>query len=92
MQPLTRSEIDSALEELDGWVFESDQIKKSFSFDTFRDAVAFIVRLSFEAEELNHHPSLRNVYNRVDLALNTHDASGKVTEKDIALAKRIDNL
>lgn len=90
--PLSREEIDRALEELDGWTFEGDALKKSFTFDDFRSAVTFIVRLSFEAEEMNHHPALSNVYNQVELALNTHDAGGKVTEMDVTLAKKIDGL
>ena len=90
--PLPKQDIERALSELDGWTFEEDQLRKSFTFDDFRSAVGFIVRLAFEAEELNHHPSLHNVYNKVDLALNTHDAGGKVTEMDIALARIIDRL
>lgn len=91
-QPLSREEIDDALKGLDGWTFEDDRLTKQFEFDDFRSAVAFIVRLAFEAEELNHHPNLQNVYNRVDVALNTHDVGGKVTATDVELAKKIDRL
>ena len=90
--PLSNEEIDDALETLDGWTFEDDQLKMSLEFDDFRSAIAFIVRLSFEAEEVNHHPMLYNVYNEVDIALNTHDAGGKVTEMDVKLAQKIDQL
>lgn len=90
--PLSNEEIDDALGKLDEWTFEDDHLKKSFSFDDFRAAVAFIIRLSFEAEEMNHHPTLTNVYNEVDIALNTHDAGGKVTEMDLELARKIDQL
>jgi 4a-hydroxytetrahydrobiopterin dehydratase len=44
------------------------------------------------AEEHNHHPNWTNVYNRVTILLNTHDAGDKVTDKDHALAKAIDGL
>lgn len=90
--PLSDTEIDDALGTLDGWTFEDDQLKKSFSFDDFRSAIAFVVRMSFEAEEMNHHPSLSNVFNSVDIALNTHDAGGKVTEMDVTLARKIDEI
>jgi 4a-hydroxytetrahydrobiopterin dehydratase len=90
--PLSKEEIDGALENLDGWSFGNDRLTKSFQFDDFRSAIAFIVRLAFEAEDLDHHPTLENVYNRVDLALNTHDAGGKVTGTDVELATRIDAL
>lgn len=92
-EPLSREEIDRALQELDGWTFESDRLVKQITFGDFREAMGFIVRVAFEAEALDHHPDLHNVYNRVTLALNTHDAGGgKVTAFDVALAKKIDCL
>ena len=91
-QPLSDAEIAQALQTLDGWTFEDDRLVKQRTFGDFREAMAFIVRVAFEAEALDHHPDLRNVYNRVTLGLNTHDAGGKVTAFDVALAKRIDRL
>ena len=90
--PLTPDQIEQALADLDGWSFEDDQLTKRFTFTDFRAAISFIVRMSFFAEELNHHPNLQNVYNTVDLALTTHDAGDKVTEKDVQLAKAIDGF
>ena len=91
-EPLSRKEIARALQELDGWTFENDRLVKQVTFGDFREAMGFIVRVAFEAEALDHHPDLHNVYNRVTLALNTHDAGGKVTAFDVALAKKIDRL
>lgn len=51
-----------------------------------------MTRIAFEAEELGHHPDWSNVYRTVQIYLNTHDADGAITEKDIALSKRIDEL
>jgi 4a-hydroxytetrahydrobiopterin dehydratase len=90
--PLTQQEIDRALEDLDGWTFEDDQLTKSFTFKDFRAAISFIVRMSFFAEELNHHPNLHNVYNTVDIALTTHDAGNKVTDLDVQLAEAIEGF
>jgi len=92
MHPLEHDEIRSALATLPGWSFEDDSLVKTFQFASFREAISFIVRLSFEAEERNHHPELANVYNRVDVRLRTHDAGNKVTESDLALAQAIENL
>ena len=89
-KPLQESEIESGLVDLQGWRYEEDHLKKSFAFSNFRDAMAFIVRLSYEAEQQDHHPEIFNCYNRVEIALNTHDAGGKVTEKDFSLATAID--
>ena len=90
--PLSKEEIEGALSGLEGWRFDADTLKKSFTFDDFRSAMGFMVRIAFEAEELNHHPELTNVYNRVEVALNTHDAGGKVTQMDVELASRIQRI
>lgn len=89
---MNHDEIRAALAVLPGWSFEDDSLVKTFRFGSFREAVSFIVRLSFEAEERNHHPELTNIYNRVDVRLRTHDAGNKVTELDLALAQAIENL
>lgn len=90
--PLSRQEIDDALAGLDGWTFADDRLTKSYTFADFREAVGFIVRLAFCAEAMDHHPDLHNVYNRVDLALSTHDAGDRVTAMDVALARDIDRI
>ena len=91
-EPLTREQIEEALQGLDGWAFEGDRLTKSFELKDFRTAVSFIVRMAFYAEDLNHHPDVRNVYNKIDLALTTHDAGNKVTEKDVQLARAIEDF
>lgn len=90
--PLTNEEIDQALQELPGWRYEDERLKKSFELKDFRAAVSFIVRMAFFAEELNHHPDLHNVYNRVDIELSTHDAGDQVTEMDVRLARAIESF
>jgi len=92
MNPLTDSELETALSGLDGWEVSNDKLRKSFKFDSFRDATAFLMRLAFEVEEMNHHPEIENVYNRTRFSLCTHDAGSKVTEKDVKLAKTIEDL
>ena len=91
-EPLTQEQIDEALHDLGGWRFEDDQLKKSFELKDFRAAVSFIVRMAFYAEEMNHHPDVHNVYNQVDLSLTTHNAGDKVTEKDVQLARAIEDF
>lgn len=91
-EPLSNDQVADELSELPGWSHENDKLTKEFGFDNFRDAIAFINRIAFEAEEQVHHPEIFNVYNTVDISLSTHDAGGKVTEKDIKLAKIIESL
>ncbi|TVQ11953.1 MAG: 4a-hydroxytetrahydrobiopterin dehydratase [Balneolaceae bacterium] len=90
--PMSESQIKESLRELDGWRIEGDKLTKDFKFPGFREALAFMVRVGFEAEEQVHHPEIFNVYNNVTIGLATHDAGNKVTAKDVKLAKAIDTL
>ncbi len=90
--PLTSQEITAARTTLVGWNVESTALTKTFQFATFREAMSFMVRAAFEAEDMNHHPEWTNIYNRVAVRLNTHDAGGKVTAKDVELATRLQRL
>jgi len=92
MKPLQEQEINSAIESLDGWSFDNNKIKKKFEFKNFKEALAFIVKIGLEAEELGHHPELSNVYNKVWIELSTHDAGDKVTQKDIDLATALEGI
>lgn len=74
------------------WTETNDQLKRSFQFRNFVDAFAFMTKVAFAAEKLNHHPNWSNVYNQVEIILTTHDANNTVTEKDWALAKKIDEI
>lgn len=89
-EPLSQDQVNAALAGLSGWEHAGDALRKRFTFDDFRSAIAFIVRIGFEAETADHHPELTNVYNRVDVALTTHDAGNRVTQKDVDLAHAID--
>lgn len=74
--------------ELEGWtvVEGRDAIRREFTFSDFREAFAWMTRVSLLAEKLNHHPEWFNVYNRVDVTLSTHDAGG-VSELDARMAR-----
>jgi len=90
--PLSDAAIDDALSDLEGWSHADDKLQKTYEFSDFREAISFVVRLSFYAEEMNHHPELENVYNTVSVALTTHDAGGQVTEMDVELASQLEDL
>ena len=91
MRVLSEIEINERLLELDGWTLEQDAIKREWIFKDYSEAMDFINMVAVIAENQNHHPQLFNVYNRVSLRFNTHDAKG-ITEKDIDIAKAIDKL
>jgi 4a-hydroxytetrahydrobiopterin dehydratase len=88
---MSDGEIDTALQSLPQWRRDGNAIVRECRLGSFREAIAFIVRIAFEAEQRDHHPDLRNVYNRVTIRLSTHDAGG-VTEKDLELARAIDGI
>lgn len=89
---LSDAELEAALSGLPGWAVENNQLVKRFTLPSFRDAVAAIVRISFEAEEANHHPEVRCAYTRLEVALCTHDAGHAVTDKDLRMAAKIEEL
>ncbi|HRX35047.1 MAG TPA: 4a-hydroxytetrahydrobiopterin dehydratase [Aestuariivirga sp.] len=82
-----------ALRELHGWTEAKgrDAISKSFQFKSFSQAWGWMSRVALYAEKTDHHPEWFNVYGRVDVTLATHSAGG-VTEKDVALARKMDQL
>ncbi|MGC1262140.1 4a-hydroxytetrahydrobiopterin dehydratase [Jannaschia helgolandensis] len=75
----------------EGWSGGADAITRQFKFEDFSQAWGFMTRVALLAEAANHHPDWRNVWNRVDIRLTTHDAGG-LTQKDIDLARAIDKL
>lgn len=74
------------------WTEHNNELFQSFKFKDFSEAFAFMTRVAILAEKHNHHPNWSNVWNKVDIHLNTHDAGDTVTEKDRKLAKAIDKL
>ena len=91
MVPLSDDEIEAALADLPGWAAAGGAITKEFELADFRAAVAFVVRIAFEAEAADHHPDLDIRYRRVTVTLTTHSAGG-VTAKDLDLAGAVDAL
>lgn len=74
------------------WKEEDNMLKATFKFADFIQAFSFMTEVAFHAEKHNHHPDWSNVYNTVNIHLNTHDAGNIVTDKDRALASIIDNI
>ncbi|KAA3621040.1 MAG: 4a-hydroxytetrahydrobiopterin dehydratase [Bacteroidetes bacterium] len=83
--------INKKIETLNRWNFVDNALEKEFQFKDFVEAFGFMTQVAFWAKKLNHHPDWNNVYNRVKIRLNTHDAGG-VTEKDFELAVKIDEI
>jgi 4a-hydroxytetrahydrobiopterin dehydratase len=74
------------------WKEENNRLHKTFLFKDFVEAFGFMAKVALIAEKMDHHPNWYNVYNRVEISLNTHDAGNIVTQKDRDLAQAIDAL
>jgi len=89
MALLNDEEIGDRLNLLDGWVRDGAAIEKTYRFDTFGEAIAFVNEVAALAEKADHHPDIDVRYDSVRLRLSTHSAGG-VTGRDFALADRIE--
>jgi len=74
------------------WTEKDNKLTRSFTFDNFIAAFAFMTQVALIAEKMEHHPLWTNVYNKVEISLSTHDAGDIVTKKDRKLAAEIDKL
>jgi 4a-hydroxytetrahydrobiopterin dehydratase len=88
---LEAAELDDALAKLAGWSVVDGKLVKEFRFASFAEAMGWMVAVSIYADRINHHPEWSNVYNRVNVALITHDMSALST-LDLALAERMEKL
>ena len=88
-QKLSDLEIQRALGGLAGWSRRGDTLVKSYLFDRFADAIAFVGRVARVADEMDHHPDIDIRYTKVTMSLSTHDAGG-ITQSDLTLAQKIE--
>lgn len=93
MTNLNEQEIHERMKEIDiSWVLlKSKFIHREIIFKDFIEAFSFMTSVAIIAEKAGHHPDWKNIYNKVNIVLNTHDADG-LTNKDFQLAKGIDQL
>jgi 4a-hydroxytetrahydrobiopterin dehydratase len=91
MGKLTDKEIQEKLPALDGWKYEAGALVRDYTFADFAAAFAFVVRLALLAEKANHHPDIDIRYNKLRVALVSHD-SGGVTARDVSMATEIGSL
>jgi 4a-hydroxytetrahydrobiopterin dehydratase len=91
MSTLSAKEIATHLQSRPDWKIEGGELVRAFKFETFRDAISFVDKVADLAEEAAHHPDIDIRYNKVRLALISHDAGG-LTTKDFAIAAGADHL
>ena len=91
MTKLSDDDIRQSLQQLKGWSLENGELVQNFTFKDFVRAMAFVNDVAQLAEAVGHHPDIDIRYNRVRLALVTHDAGG-ITQNDTELAQKINSL
>ncbi len=91
MAKLSEDAIRAALAQMPGWSVADEALRKTYRFSTFPDGIAFVNRVADLAEDVGHHPDIDIRYSTIIVSLSTHDEGG-ITEKDTALARRIEGL
>ena len=88
---LEKDELSAALKKCPEWDYEKNYITRTVEFEEFMEGIDFVNDVGEIAEEAQHYPDISIKHTKVTLKLTTHDVGG-VTDLDIQLAQRIDNL
>jgi len=91
MAVLTDAEIQTAITKLAGWQRNGIAIQRVFQFPDFKAAMVFVNKIADAAEQADHHPDIDIRYNKVTMALVSHD-SGGVTARDVGMAEKINQI
>ena len=91
MSVLTAQVLQEKMQALSQWKLEDKAIARHYTFPDFAAAMVFVNAVAREAERIGHHPDIDIRYNKVTLALTTHDQGG-VTEKDLEMAHKLDSI
>ncbi|MEZ4662882.1 MAG: 4a-hydroxytetrahydrobiopterin dehydratase [Caldilineaceae bacterium] len=91
-QPLSTSEVETALADLPAWRIVNGKLHRDFKFKNFVQAFGFITQVAILAERLDHHPEWSNVYGQVSIDLVTHSAGNAISQLDMDLAHQIDEI
>lgn len=91
MPRLSDDQINARLPKLQGWTRQGDALTRTFAFRSYADAVAFVVRVAFEAEANDHHPDVAWSFKKVTLNWSTHSDNG-ITDKDFDGAAAADRI
>jgi 4a-hydroxytetrahydrobiopterin dehydratase len=88
---LDGQEIEEALRTLEGWSVRDGKLVKSFSFERYREGIAFATRIGVAADEMDHHPDIHIGYTTVTVEVSTHSVQG-LSPYDVELARRVNAL
>lgn len=89
-QPLTDDEIAAALIQLPNWEVREGKLHRQYKFDSFAQAMGWMMSTAIEADKMDHHPEWSNVYNRVTVNLVTHSLGNQISHLDVDLAQKME--
>ncbi|MDB9537780.1 4a-hydroxytetrahydrobiopterin dehydratase [Dolichospermum planctonicum CS-1226] len=89
---LSETELTLALKSLPGWQIKDGNLYKEYKFNSFATALGWMVSVGIYAEQMGHHPEWFNVYNTVLVDLTTHDIGNAISNLDVELAKKMEEL
>jgi 4a-hydroxytetrahydrobiopterin dehydratase len=84
---LNQDDIQQALTDLPGWSVKEGKLHKQYKFNSFAQALGWMVTVGIQADKMDHHPEWSNVYNRVEVSLVTHDMDNSISSWDVELAR-----
>ncbi|MCT2593491.1 4a-hydroxytetrahydrobiopterin dehydratase [Streptomyces sp. N2-109] len=91
-EPLSAQQTEDALAELPGWSVAEGALAREYSFHGHLPAAAMVIHVAAIQEELGHHSDQLLSYNKLGITVNTHSVGGRITELDVALARRIEEI
>ena len=89
---VNEAELAAALEKLPGWEIKDGKLHKLYKFPSFAKAIGWLVSAAIHADKIDHHPEWSNVYNRVEVNLVTHDLGNVISNLDLDLAQKMEEL
>ncbi|ADI65277.1 4a-hydroxytetrahydrobiopterin dehydratase [Trichormus azollae] len=89
---LSETELQQALNSLPGWQIKEGKLYKEYKFNSFATALGWMVTVGVHAEIMEHHPEWFNVYSTVWVNLVTHDNGNAISNLDIELAKKMEEI
>ncbi len=91
MEIININEVNQFLNQYSEWKLKNNQLIREYTFKDFKEAFSFMTLIALKAEDLDHHPDWKNVYNKLEIILYTHTAKG-ITQLDIEMAKYIEEM
>ena len=92
VQKLRETELTLGLNSLPGWQIKDGKLYKEYKFNSFATALGWMVSVGVHADKMGHHPEWFNVYNTVLVNLVTHDIGNAISNLDLELAKKMEEL